>query len=160
MMSAESTIDLPSPVGRVWRVLVDIEEYRQWHPFITISGPAEPNAEIKLELKPAIGFIPAFGSDARLVRLERLSCIAWRLGIKGLIQIEQGFELAKHEEGSKVTGRIYCTGALSVLRIPLLERRMARSLAVTNTALARFLARGTTIARYTPGMKPRPRAGR
>lgn len=157
MFAVESTTDIAAPIGRVWRVLADLEGYRQWHPFVALTGPAEPDAEIQMEHRTRIKSLPPISSGARIICFEPHIAIAWRLGIKGLFQVEEGFTLEKCAAGTQVTHRMRCYGVVSMLRFKLLERRMAQSLSVTNASLSRFLARGTTTARYAPRVGQRSR---
>lgn len=158
MYAVESTLDILAPVGRVWRVLVDLDCYGDWHPFVTLKGVAEPDSSIQMEHKTRIKSLPAINADAKIIRLDRQEAIAWQLGTKGLMQVEEGFDILKTEEGSRVTHRMRCSGLVSVLHLSFLDRRMEKALATTNIALSRFLARGTTISRYS--VAPKNRLGR
>ena len=36
MFSVGSSFRIPVPIGRVWRLLIDIERYRDWHPALRV----------------------------------------------------------------------------------------------------------------------------
>src|SRR3546814_17473218 len=72
---------------------------------------------------------------------------AWRVGIKGLLQIEEGFHLKKSPEGTRLTHRLCCSGIGSwpgIVTSTFLRRQLVR----TGAALERNLRRGTVISRY------------
>ena len=64
--------------------------------------------------------------------------------------MEEHFELSRSLTGTDVTHRMRCAGFLSLLTPPVFKRRMLQSLTLSNQSLARFVARGSTAARYAP----------
>src|SRR3546814_6367208 len=98
---------------------------------------------------------PVISADGRIVCLERPCHFAWRVGIKGLPQIEEGFHLKKSPEGTRLTHRLCCSGIGSwpgVVTSPLLRRQPVR----TGDSLERHLRRDTVISRYgTRNARPR-----
>lgn len=149
MFNVESTIHLATPLARVWRLLIDLEHYSDWHPFVSLAGAAAAGNEITFNYRTRMRAIPDVSSKADLVRLDRHAAIAWKLGIRGLLEVEEGFQLAKSEKGTIVIHSICCSGVLSTLAVKRLKQGMEKSIIVTNQSLARFLKRGTTIARYS-----------
>src|SRR3546814_691106 len=90
---------------------------------------------------------PVISADGRIVCLERPCHFAWRVGIKGLLQIEEGFHLKKSPEGTRLTHRLCCSGIGSwpgIVTSPFLRRQLVR----TGDSLERHLRRGTVISRY------------
>ncbi|ABF54287.1 SRPBCC domain-containing protein [Sphingopyxis alaskensis] len=148
MFTVENSISLSAPLARVWRVLVDVDRYRDWRPSVGLeSDPADPKRLLYTYWRPGWAD-PVISADARVVRLERPCRFAWRVGIKGLLQIEEGFYLEKSPEGTRLTHRLSCWGIgswLGFVMRPFLRRRLVR----TGGSLARHLRRGTVISRYT-----------
>lgn len=149
MFIVESTIHLATPLARVWRLLIDLEHYSDWHPFVSLAGVAAAGNEITYNYRTRIRAIPDVSSQANVVRLDRHAAIAWKLGITGLLEVEEGFALAKSDRGTVLTHSICCSGLISALAVRRLKNGMEKSIIVTNQSLARFLKRGTTIARYS-----------
>src|SRR3546814_5502900 len=86
-------------------------------------------------------------ADGRIVCLERPCHFAWRVGIKGLLQIEEGLHLKKSPEGTRLTHRLCCSGIGSwpaLVTSPFLRRQLVR----TGDSLERPLRRGTVISSY------------
>lgn len=155
MFEVDSSLALAVPVGRVWRVLCDFDHYRDWHPFVTLRGKAALESILELEHKTRIRSLPPIGAQAKVVRFEPNASVAWKITIRGLVSVEEGFELRKTEHGTELRHRMRCSGIVALLGIGLVQRRMDRALAVTNRCLADFLARGTTVNRSVP-MRARP----
>lgn len=149
MFIVESTVHLAAPLARVWRLLVDLEHYSDWHPFVSLAGAAAVGTEIGYKYRTRMRAIPEVSTTAQLVRIDRHAAINWKLGIRGLLEVEEGFRLAKSDKGTTVTHSISCSGLLSSLAVKRLKRGLENSVSVTNQSLARFLKRGTTIARYS-----------
>ncbi|KQX19164.1 MULTISPECIES: SRPBCC family protein [unclassified Sphingomonas] len=149
MFIVESTIHLATPLARVWRLLIDLEHYADWHPFVSLAGVAAVGNEITYNYRSRLRAIPDVSSTARLVRLDRHAAISWKLGIKRLLEVEEGFYLAKSDAGTVLTHRMCLSGVLSMLPIGRMRRGIEKSTSVTNQSLARYLQRGTTIARYS-----------
>lgn len=144
MFEVDSSFTLPVPVSRVWRVLSDFDHYRDWHPFVTLKGEAALGSSLELEHKTRIRSLPPIGAQAKVVRFEPNASIAWKIAVRGLVAVEEGFELQKTEHGTELRHRMRCSGVAALLGIGLVQRRMDRALAVTNRCLSNFLARGTT----------------
>lgn len=149
MFTVESTIHLAVPIARMWRLIIDLDRYSDWHPFLTLSGFPVVGNEIGYKYRTRMRSIPDVTSTAYIVRVGRHAEIAWKIGIRRLLEVEEGFQLAKSEKGTFVTHRICCTGLISLLPFGALRRGLERSIAATNRSLARFAQRGTTIARYS-----------
>ncbi|MGE0776236.1 MAG: SRPBCC family protein [Sphingomonadaceae bacterium] len=148
MFTIENTILLPAPMARVWRLLVDVDRYRDWHPHTGLeSDPADPRKLFYTYWQPGWKD-PVISAEARVVRLKRPSDFAWRVGIKGLLQIEEGFHLEKVPQGTQLTHRPSCSGIDAWLGFfitrPFLRRRLVR----VGDLLERHLRRGTVISRY------------
>ena len=148
MFTVENSISLSAPLARVWRVLVDVDRYRDWHPNTGLeSDPVDPRTLLYTHWRPG-GTDPVISAEARVVRLKRPSDFAWRVGIKGLLQIEEGFHLEKSPEGTQLKHRLSCSGCGSWLGFLVMRPFLRRQLARTESSLERYLRRGTVISRY------------
>jgi hypothetical protein len=150
LFEVDSSLNLSVPVGRVWRVVTDFDRYREWHPFVALSGEARLGSVLKLEHKVRISSLPPISAQAKVVRFEPNASLAWEIRLRGLVAVEEGFELQKTEHGTELRHRMRCSGIVALLGIGLVQRRMDRALAVTNRCLSNFLARGTTNDRSAP----------
>ncbi len=153
MFIVESTIHLAAPLARVWRLLIDLEHYSDWHPTLALKGIASVGTEIGYKFKTGMRSFPEVSTTADVTRVDRHAAFFWKLGMKGLLEVEQGFELAKSDSGTIVTHKMCCRGVLSVLAVPSLKRGFEKTTVATNQFLARFLKRGTTTARYSQQTK-------
>src|SRR3546814_9696704 len=73
MFTVENSISLSAPLARVWRVLVDVDRYRDWHPHTGLeSDPVDPRKLLYTHWRP--GWTdPVISAEARVVRLKRPS---------------------------------------------------------------------------------------
>src|SRR3546814_2165454 len=71
MFTVANSISLSAPLARVWRVLVDVDRYRDWHPTVGVeSDPADPKKLLSTYWRP--GWTdPVISADGRIVCLER-----------------------------------------------------------------------------------------
>ena len=151
MFTIETTILLPAPLARVWRVLVDVDRYRDWHPHTGLeSDPADPRKLLCTYWQPGWAD-PVISAEAKVVHLERPCHFAWRVGINGLLQIEEGFHLEKSPQGTQLTHRLSCSGIGSWLGFIIMRPFLRRWLVGAGGSLERHLRRGTVISRYSPG---------
>lgn len=147
MFTVENSISLSAPPARVWRVLADVDRYRDWHPHTGLeSDPADPSKLLYTYWQP--GWTdPVISAEAKVVRLKRPSDFAWRVGIKGLLVFEEAFHLEKSPEGTRLTHRLSCSGVGSWLGF-VMRSFLRRRLATTGGSLERHLRRGTVMSRY------------
>ena len=150
MFEVENTRSCDAPIGRVWRVVTDFGSYAEWRPSFSMSGTANDGAKLEITFRAGPGFLRALKTDAQVTRLERPLTIAWRIGIRGLLQIEHGFDLTKAGSGTRVRHWMRCGGILSRLWAKTALGKSQNNLAVANACLSAFLRRATTISRYAP----------
>ncbi|WAS96814.1 SRPBCC domain-containing protein [Nannocystis punicea] len=51
---AEATLDIDAPPARVWAVMLDLDRYHEWNPFIVAidhAGPPAPDAAMRLHVR-------------------------------------------------------------------------------------------------------------
>lgn len=149
MFTVENTIVLCAPLARVWQLIVDLDRYRDWHPYITLKNdPVDPR-KLSCTYRNPDSAAPLFSADGYVVRLDRQADFAWRLGIKGVLQIEESFHLEKSDQGTQLMHCLSCSGIGSWLGLAVLKRAFRRSLVRIDDSLAIYLQRGTTISRYS-----------
>lgn len=148
MFTIENTILLPAPMARVWRLLVDVDRYRDWHPHTGLeSDPADPRKLFYTYWQPGWKD-PVISAEAWVVRFKRPSDFAWRAGIKGLFRIEEGFRLEKAPQGTQLTHRLSCSGIGSWIGFFVIRPFLRRPLVRADGSLERHLRRGTVTSRY------------
>ncbi|HEY9579467.1 MAG TPA: SRPBCC family protein [Rhizorhapis sp.] len=149
MFTVENSILLPAPLARVWRLVFDVNRYRDWHPDIGLeSDPNDPKKLIYTYWRPGWAD-PIISVEGSIVRLKRPSEFAWRVGIRWLFEIEEGFHLEKAPQGTRLTHRLSCSGIGSWFGFLLMKPFLRRRLAGTDGSLERYLRRGTVISRYS-----------
>lgn len=149
MFTVENSILLPAPLARVWRLVVDVDRYRDWHPHIGLeSDPNDPKKLIYTYWRPGWAD-PIISAQGSIVRVKPPSDFAWRVGIRGLFEIEEGFHLEKAPQGTRLTHRLCCSGIGSWLGFLVMKPFLRRRLSGTGGSLERHLRRGTVIARYS-----------
>src|SRR3546814_19647716 len=98
---------------------------------------------------------PIISVEGSIVRLKRPSHFAWRVGIRWLFEIEEGFHLETAPQVTRLTHRLSCSGIGSwfgfLLMIPSLRRRLAG----TAGPLQRSLPPVSVISPYS-SRTPRP----
>lgn len=99
MFIVESTIHLAAPLARVRRLLIDLEHYSDWHPRLTVKGIANVGPEIGYKFKTGMRSFPEVSTTADVTGVDRHAAFSWKLGPKGVLKVEQGFELAKSDSG-------------------------------------------------------------
>ena len=148
MFSVGTSLRLPVPIGRVWRLLVDIERYGDWHP--TLRFTDRPGDEERLEYvySPRGARGPELSAEGRITGLDWLSGFSWRTGMRGLLVIEESYRLEKLGQGVEITHRLDCRGFFSWLGYPFLRRACSVFLRRSNAALEKHFRRTTVQSRY------------
>ena len=72
MFDVHHTLAIAAPTGRVWRVLYDLNRYRDWHPFISLTGKTELGSVLTLQQKKGLGSLPPLSSDASWSNSSRM----------------------------------------------------------------------------------------
>lgn len=109
MFIVESTIHL-APLARVWRLLVDLAHHSDWHLRLTLKGIASVGPEIGFKFKTGIRSFPEVSTTADVTHVDRHAAFSLKLGLKGVLEVEQGFELAKSDSGG---GRLCAASAFA-----------------------------------------------
>ncbi|MFC5971190.1 SRPBCC family protein [Halomarina salina] len=98
MNHVETSVDIDAPPEAVWEVLMDVERYEEWNPFMTIEKRPVAGERVTVHLtppgKPAVTMTPeVLVADGRELR--------WRgtLGVNGLYDGEHTFTLTERPDG-------------------------------------------------------------
>lgn len=110
MFEVDSSIALSAPVGRVWRVLSDFNHYRDWHPFISLTGKGAFESILELEHKTRIPLLMPIRAQARVIRYVPNTSVAWQMRVGRLITVEEGFDLVKSDDRTECA--ITCIAAV------------------------------------------------
>ena len=89
MFSVGTSLRLPVPIGRVWRLLVDIERYDDWHPTLRFTDRPGDDERVGYVYSPRGKRGPEFASEGRITGLDWLTGFSWRTGTRGLLVIGQ-----------------------------------------------------------------------
>ena len=151
MFTVEHSLHLSVPVARVWRFLADVERYQHWHPFITMALDPQTPRKVMCTYRYKRS---DYSLDGMIVELDRHHAIAWRIGIPGIIEIQEGFVIEKEMLGTHIVHQMRWNGFLAAIGW-FSRNRLRRLLAVTDTSLAQYLQRGAILARYSQGRASR-----
>lgn len=96
MKEIKTEVLIDASAEKVWRILMDFENYPRWNPFIkSIKGEKAVGEKITVSLKPPGGGAMTFRPV--ILKLEPAREFRWKgkLGIKGLFDGEHFFILEK-----------------------------------------------------------------
>ncbi|HEY5786102.1 MAG TPA: SRPBCC domain-containing protein [Microlunatus sp.] len=132
-----SSIDIAAPASVVWDVLVDLEAYASWNPFITSAeGPLRVGGRLVLRMQPADGAaVTLRPSVVEIVEGHRLR---WRgrLMIRGLFDADHQFTVdPMGPRGSRLVQQEQFSGALVPLFRGPLDRGTLPAFHAMNQAL-------------------------
>ena len=97
-MRAEVAID--AEPSTVWRVLMDLDRYGDWNPFLThAEGRLEPGQVLHIVMRPVGKANDAFSPTVLVVEPERHLAWRGRLGVPGLFDGEHHFRLEPSGDG-------------------------------------------------------------
>ena len=134
-----SEIEIDAPPESVWQVLVDLDRYGEWNPFIvSAAGRVEVGERLTNRMQPPGGKALTFKPIVTVV--EPTTTLEWlgRLGLPGIFDGRHRFDLAPNGRGgTRLTQSEQFDG--------ILVRVMRRSL--DTTTLAGFEAMNDALKR-------------
>lgn len=80
MFSVGTSLRLPVPIGRVWRLLVDIERYGDWHPTLRFTDRPGDEERVDYVYSPRGPRGLELSAEGRITGLDWLSGFSWRTG--------------------------------------------------------------------------------
>lgn len=135
-LSLHSRIEIAASPARIWEVLTDFEDYRQWNPAIPrAEGEAKPGTMVRVEirwpgLKPSNYELEIIG-----VRPERELRWIGHFGIKGLMDGDHSFIIEPAGQQTNVTQTESFSGVLIPLFAPWLMNNVLSGFDLVNEAL-------------------------
>ena len=148
MFSVRTSLRLPVPIGRVWRLLVDVERYGDWHPTLRFTSRPGNHENVDYVYAPRGPRGPALAAEGTITSLDWLKGFTWRTGMRGLLVIEESYVLEKRGQGVEVTHNLSCNGIFSWLGYPILRRACGVFLRRSNAALEWHFRRTNGQSRY------------
>ncbi len=119
----EKSLDIDAPVERVWDLLIDVDSWSEWKPFIKKAAVAGGYKYLSNGSKLKMSLIAAGQAPVPLrvtvSEFQKPNSLAWEGGVKGLVHAVHGFELKEVAGKTRITSRERFQGALVgfVLRI-------------------------------------------
>ncbi|MDX1530758.1 MAG: SRPBCC domain-containing protein [Rhodothermales bacterium] len=118
MREIATQVDVDAPPDAVWAVLIDLDRYAEWNPFIPhAAGAVEEGERLTVRIAPPGGRAMTFRPTVTCVRAEREFRWVGRLLAPFVFEGEHVFELARlGAGGTRLTHRERFGGLL----VPLL----------------------------------------
>lgn len=148
MFAVGTSLRLQVPIGRVWRLLVDVERYGDWHPTLRFTDRPGDEERLNYVYSPRGARGPELAAEGRVTGLDWLTSFSWLTGMPGVLVIEESYRLEKLGQGVEVTHRPACRGLFSWLGYPFLRRFCRVFLTRSNSALEQHFRRSTVQSRY------------
>lgn len=123
MKILETDIQIDAPPSRVWSILVDLQTYREWNPFIkSAKGNVSIGERLEVLMSPPNGKEMTFKPTVRSV-IEHAE-FSWlgRLGFPGIFDAEHIFTLSGNDKGCLLVQKEKFKGLL----VPLLWSSLDR----------------------------------
>jgi len=123
----ETQIEIAAPPQAVWAVLVDLERYAEWNPFVVeAAGQVREGARLRVRIRPQGGRAMVF--RPRVTAAEPGRRFAWlgHLGVPGLFDGAHRFTLEPTATGTRL---VQAEDFRGLLAGPLLRSMATGSLA-------------------------------
>ncbi len=137
MRRLETECEIAAPAEKIWRLLMDFENYPDWNPFVrSIEGEAKPGAPLKVFLKPG-------GGAGMTLKPKVVECVpdarfSWlgNLLVEGLFDGKHEFLIEPLNEGRvRFVQRESFSGILVPLIWALIKTSTQRGFEEMNAAL-------------------------
>lgn len=115
MIAVENEIAVAAPPAKVWRILTDFPRYRNWHPFIRLTGEAKAGAAIDYEYTSDLRTRRKRHSPGKITRFERNVAFEWTMGVRPFFEQVERYELAPHPLGTRLRHRVEFRGVVAFL---------------------------------------------
>lgn len=129
--------------AQVWAVLADFPNYSTWQRLVRLRGNAGPEERIEYSLDPT-GRERFFWLEGRITGWEERRSLAWSVGVKGLLVIDEAFTLRPAGAETKLHHSTAWRGIAALLGSRILKRRIPVVLAAWDKALAKMLREKST----------------
>ena len=109
----ETAIDIGARPAEVWRVLTDLDAYREWNPFIvSAKGTVAVGEKLENRLAPPGGRPMTFKPQVTAVEPDRTFEWLGRLGVRGLFDGRHRFDLEPTPSGTRLRHTEHFNGVL------------------------------------------------
>lgn len=162
MITIENETTIPAAPGSVWRVLMDFERYKSWHPFVRLKGEAEFGGTIRYVYTTSLFGRHTMPTPAVITKLEAGKAFAWRTGLKFLLDFTEGYTLSRHPIGTRLVHRIEYHGLIAWLSRGGLQKRGLAMMSEADTALRAYLSgrKGKPVAQRQAAARRKGHGGR
>lgn len=139
-------IDIDASPQVVWEILIDLDQYSDWNPFIVSSaGNVSVDERLTNRLQPPGGKAMKFRPTVTVVETHRTFEWLGRLGLPGIFDGRHRFELEATPEGTHLTHSEQFSGVLVRLLKKSVDTKTLKGFEQMNAALkARAEAQGTS----------------
>jgi hypothetical protein len=146
MWEVERSILIKAPPLRVWTALADFDGFKRWHPFIRLAGAGVEGAKLDYTFFTSWTRKP-LTARATLTRFRKPETIGWLAGLRGILLIEEIYEIGVVSAGTEVRHRMLWRGLLG--RMPLVNTRprLLNFMEESDAALERHLRHAATTSR-------------
>lgn len=139
MQIIETSILIQSPVEHVWTILTEVDQYRNWNPFI-IDASGQPVAGQKVQFRKAMSISPTLPhSIVNVFDAERYRFCWTTIWLHALLfGTTNNFTLEAVDEGSTYLTQVESQqGLVSILALPSMLDSLRSSMVSMNKALKR-----------------------
>ena len=137
MKELRTEIEIGAPIEKVWSVLIDFENWKEWNPIVNnVSGNAVKGSKLKIVMKGKDG-TDSMKYDAVITDIEEPKSFRWRATMMAgfLFTNDKIFDLESTGSGTKLIHREEFTGLLLSLFWSKLEKGALPMLKTMNEAL-------------------------
>src|SRR3546814_808897 len=122
---------------RIWSAITDPDHRRAWSPLVFLDNPCQLG---ETECTFAIqGITRPIRTPARVDQFDKPRAFAWSCGIPYLFTLEERYELAGDDGGTRLTHSCTLRGALSLPFAALMLRRLRSLMIEADARLATYL---------------------
>jgi hypothetical protein len=130
-------IEIAAPPARVWAVLAELDAWSQWNPVIAgvrLHGPLREGTRgtLTLELPAPVG---RQSLAVRLVTVRPEEELAWRGGVRNVVQGRHGFRLEPTARGTRLVHTEVFSGVLAPALVRLVRGQLDRGYRRLNQGL-------------------------
>lgn len=143
-MKEETSIVFNMSALRVWSLISDLRGFARWHPVYRIAVDAEPGAEIDVTCL-------LFGGDREITtqmiinRLSKPQLIGWRIGVQGVLTLDERYEIEPIANGVCVRHSVECRGVIGALVGRMIRNGLRRTMRQHDAAFLAFLRRQSRV---------------
>lgn len=146
MFEVEHVMCLSTSPLRVWTAVSDLGGFARWHPFIRLSGVASEGSAIGYTFYTNFLRKP-LTAPATITRFRKPAEIGWKTGLRGLLMLEEAYQIDEISSGTEIRHTTRCWGLVSILAARKMKGRILGSMKESDRALERYLRPGSPAAR-------------